>query len=167
MANPRPANFKQYDKRWGGKMYSRSNPRLTIRNNGCGPTAMANIVAAWWDETMTPDKMAALFVRNGFCAENSGTYRSTFKWVADRYHASKFVRTTDTNYVKKALEQGAYVVALMGKGYWTGGGHYITLWWYTRKNNTFHAHDPASSWRRQAGGSLFAKERKEYFIFFK
>jgi hypothetical protein len=166
MGSPKPKDFKQYDSRWGGKMYSRSNPKLTIKNNGCGPTAVSDIVATLWDPDMTPALMAALFVRYGYCAEQSGTYRSAFKFVADRYHAARFIRTSDTNVVKLALVQGAYVVALMGKGYWTGGGHYICCWKYDPATDRIYANDPASNTRKSAASSLFAKERKEYFIFF-
>lgn len=162
-----PKNFKQFDSRWRLVMYSKSNPKLTIANNGCGPTAMANIIATWWNAHITPVEVAALAVRFGYCAEGSGTYRSFFKFVADRYGCSKFIRTTDTNIVKKALMEGAYVVALMGKGYFTGGGHYITLWKYDPSTNLIYVNDPASWVRTKATATTFANERKEYFIFYK
>jgi peptidoglycan hydrolase-like protein with peptidoglycan-binding domain len=162
-----PKDFKQYDSRWRNVMYSRSNSRLTISNNGCGPTAMADIVAQWWDNRVTPVEIAALAVNHGYCAEQSGTYRSFFAFVASHYKAAKFVRTGDTGAVKSALLAGAYVVALMGKGYWTGGGHYITLWKYDPATDRIYANDPGSSTRKYASAASFDREHKEYFIFYK
>jgi peptidoglycan hydrolase-like protein with peptidoglycan-binding domain len=162
-----PKDFKQGDFRWGKLMYSKSNPKLTISNNGCGVAAAADVVATWWDATVTPKEMATLAIKNGYCAEGSGTYRTFYAFLANKYKASKFIRTGDTALVKKALLEGAYVVALMGKGYWTGGGHYITAWKYDPATDRIYANDPASWTRTSASAKSFAAERKEYFIFYK
>lgn len=161
-----PPNYNQNDKDWKGIMYSRSNKKLTIGNNGCGPTAAADVVAGRWDKTVTPVEMAAKAVKNGYCAEEDGTYRSFFAYIAGLY-TCKFLRTGSTEEVKKALLKGAYVVALMGPGYWTKGGHYICCWQYDPVTDRIYANDPASSTRKYATSKSFAKERKEYFIFYR
>jgi peptidoglycan hydrolase-like protein with peptidoglycan-binding domain len=161
-----PVDYKQYDPRWAGKMYSRSVKSRTIKNNGCGPTAMADIVYTRWDKTQTPVEVAAYAVKNGYCAEQNGTYRSFFAHMAQRYNC-KFLRTTSIAEVRKALLAGAYVIALMGPGYWTGGGHYICCWKYDPATDRIYANDPASSTRKYATSASFDKEKKEFFIFYR
>lgn len=164
----RPVDYKQGDPRWGSKMYSNhGDPKQTIKNSGCGPSVVADIVATWYDSKITPVEMCKLAVDNGFCTYNDGTARTFFKFVADKYKSSKYIRTTDTDAVISALKQGAYVVALMGKGYWTGGGHYICLWKYEASTNRIYACDPGSSVRKYSSVDIFRTQRKEYFIYFK
>ena len=50
-----PISFLQYDTQWGDIPYtSCSNSRQTIRNSGCGPTAMAMVIHYYADKTITP-----------------------------------------------------------------------------------------------------------------
>ena len=163
-----PVDYKQYDARWRNVMYSNHNdPAQTIKNSGCGPTALANILARWYGVAITPVQVAQMAVEGGYRTYSSGTARAFFDWAAKKFECSKFERTTSTAKVENALSAGAYVIALMGKGYWTGGGHYITCWKYDASLDRIYANDPASSTRKYASASSFDKERKEYFIFFK
>jgi hypothetical protein len=161
-------DYKQYDSRWGKTMYSsRNNPSDTIRSSGCGPTALANIVATWYDQNITPVQTCAMAVTNGFRTASSGTSRAFFAWAAAKYKCSKFIKTYSTDEVIAALKKGALVVALLGPGYWTGGGHYITCWKYDAANDRIYANDPGSSTRKYSSAKIFREQRKEYFIFFK
>ena len=169
-----PVDYKQYDARWAKNQYSnpnlpkypKGNPAITIKNNGCGPTAMADIVASRWDGTQDPADVAAYAVAHGYCAEADGTYRSFFAHMAIR-HKCKFQRTKSVAEVRKALLGGAYVVALMGKGYWTGGGHYSCCWKYDPATGLIYANDPASTRRKYATSKSFDKEKKDFFIFYR
>ncbi len=120
--NKQPVNYKQYDSRWGKIKYSTHTSSQTIKNSGCGPTAMADIVATWWDKSVTPKEMAALSVKNGFRTYNSGTSWNFFKFVAQKYKAAKFVQTKTIATLKNALNEGAYAVVSFGPSKWTKNG---------------------------------------------
>ena len=123
--NKQPINYKQYDSRWGSTIYTKNNTynkSQTIRNSGCGPTAMADIVATWWDNKVTPKTLAALSVANGYRTENSGTAWDFFRFCAQKYGARKFVQTTSIATLKSALQEGAYAVVSFAPSKWTKGG---------------------------------------------
>jgi hypothetical protein len=117
------------------------------------------------DATITPVETCAMAVANGFRTDNDGTSQAFFPWIAKKYKFSRFFTTTSTAEAIKALQSGAYVVALMGKGYWTKDGHYITLWKYAGGN--IYANDPASSLRKYASAKVFEDQSRKYFVFFK
>ena len=121
-----PVNYKQYDSRWGSVVYTRNNTynrSQTIKSSGCGPTSMADIVATWWDKTVTPKEMCALSVANGYRTQNSGTSWGFFSFIAKRYKASKFVQTTSFATMQNCLATGGYVVVSFRKSKWTNGGY--------------------------------------------
>ena len=123
--NIQPVNFKQYDSRWASVIFTKNNTynkKQTIKNSGCGPTSMADIVATWWDKSATPKTLAALVVANGYRTANSGTAWGFFKFCANKYGASKFIQTTSTATLKAALQDGAYAVVSFGPSKWTNGG---------------------------------------------
>ena len=168
--NVQPKNFKQYDSRWASVVYTKNgtyNKNQTIRSSGCGPSAMADIVATWWDKNVTPKTLAAFSVQKGFRTENNGTAWGFFKFCAEKYGASKFIQTTSYATAEAAIKDGAYVVCSMRPGLWTKGGHFICWWWV---DNTYvYINDPASSAsaRAKAKKNLMQQQCKQYFIFYK
>ena len=168
--NLQPVNFKQYDSRWGSVVFTKNNTynkKQTIKNSGCGPTSMADIVATWWDKAATPKTLAALVVANGYRTTNSGTAWGFFKFCAKKYGASKFIQTTSFATAEAAIKDGAYVVCSMKPGLWTNGGHYICWWWV---DDTYvYVNDPASAKaaRAKAKKNLMKDQCKQYFIFYK
>ena len=168
--NKQPVNYKQYDKRWGSVVYTKNNTynkKQTIKNSGCGPTSMADIVATWWDSKVTPVEMCALSVKNGFRTNNSGTAWGFFKFVADKYGASKFIKTSSYATAETAVKNGAYVVCSMKPGLFTKGGHYI-CWW--KCDGTYnYTNDPASSAAKRAKQEIkyIKNECKQFFIFYR
>ena len=170
VVNKQPVNYKQYDSRWGKIVYTKNNTynkKQTISNSGCGPTAAANIVATWWDKSVTPATLAALSVKHGYRTSNSGTAWGFFKFVAEKYGASKFVQTSSYATAEAAIKEGAYVVCSVGPGVWTKGGHFIT-WW--KVDNTYvYINDPASSSssRAKSKKSNLKNQKKQFFIFYK
>ena len=164
--NVRPMDYKQYDSRWASVMYSNHNDKgQTIKNSGCGPTAMANIIATWFDPTVTPVDMCQLAVQLGCRTYNDGTSWAYFDKVAGMWPFGGYQRSGNTSAAIDALGKGALVVALMGKGYWTNAGHYITLWDCDGANT--YACDPGSSTRKQSSIDIFRAQSRQYFIFFK
>jgi peptidoglycan hydrolase-like protein with peptidoglycan-binding domain len=170
VVNKQPVNYKQYDSRWGKIVYTMNgtyNKNQTIKSSGCGPTAAANIVATWWDSSVTPATLAALSVKHGYRTKNSGTSWGFFKFIAEKYGASKFVQTSSYATAEAAIKEGALVVCSVGPGVWTKGGHFIT-WW--KVDNTYvYINDPASasSSRAKSKKSNLKEQKKQFFIFYK
>lgn len=161
-----PVDYKQYDSRWGSEAYtSTGNKSQTIRNSGCGPTSMADIIATWVDKNITPSGMCKWAVKNGYRTPSNGTAWAFFLAVAKAFGFSKFVQTKSMATARAALKEGALVVASMAPGYWTKGGHFICLW---KTDDTYmYANDPASSVRKKQKLAAFENERKQFFIFYK
>lgn len=118
----KPVDYKQYDSRWGGIKYSTHTKSQTIKNSGCGPTSMADIVATWWDKNITPRELCALSVQKGYRTYDSGTSWTFFRYCAEEYGASKFVQTTSVETLKNALSNGALAVVSFGPSKWTKNG---------------------------------------------
>lgn len=168
--NKKPVDNKQYDSRWGSVIYTQNNTynkTQTIRNSGCGPSSMSDIVATWWNKNVTPKTLAALSVANGYRTKTSGTDWGFFKFCAKKYGASKFIQTTSIATLKESLQNGAYAIVSFRPSKWTKGGHFCCIWWWDGKQ--FYINDPASSSSHRAKGT--EKEvkdaAKQYFIFFK
>lgn len=160
-----PQDFKQGAKPWGPKMYSNHNdPKQTMANSGCGPTAMADVVATLKDPTVDPWTLAQLAMEWGDRTYNSGTAWSFFKHVAEKYGFTKFIQSGSYSALQACLDAGGYVVCSMGKGYWTSGGHFICAWKYD--SSYTYANDPASSSRKKQKTAQFKKECKQYFCFY-
>lgn len=161
-----PVDYKQADSRWGKKMYSNHNDKSqTMANSGCGPTAMANIVATLIDKSVTPWTLAQLAMKWGDRTYSGGTAWSFYKHIQEHYKFSKMIQTTSLSTLKACLDAGGYVVCSMGPGYWTKGGHFITAWKYD--STYIYCNDPASSSRKKQKQSDFTKQRKQFFCFYK
>ncbi len=161
-----PVDYKQYDSRWATKMYSsHGDKKQTMKSSACGPTAMADVVATLIDSTVTPPLLADKAMAWGDRSYSSGTNWSFFKHIADEYRFGNYLKSSRINDLKHCLDTGGYVVASMGKGYWTNGGHYICVWKYD--DTYIYANDPASSKRTKQKISDFMKERKAFFCFWK
>lgn len=159
-----PVDYKQYDSRWASVMYSNHNDKKqTIKSSGCGPTSMADIVATVKDSRITPVEMAKFALAKGCRTNNEGTAWAFFPKVADEYGFSKYRKATSLADLKSCLDTGGYIVASMGKGYWTSGGHYICVWKYD--GTYIYANDPASSSRKKQKIEDFMKQRKAFFCF--
>ena len=161
-----PVDYKQADSRWGKKVYtSCGNKKQTIANSGCGPTSMADIMATWVNKLITPVEMCAYAVKHGFRTKSSGTAWGFFKSIATAYGFTGFVQTKSMATARAALKNGAFVVASMGPGYWTSGGHFICLW---KTDDVYmYANDPASKTRKKQKLKAFEEQRKQFFIFYR
>ena len=114
----KPENFKQHDPRWGKKMYSNHGSKSqTMSNSGCGPTAMADIVAYVKDRSVTPWTLAQLAMKWGDRTTSSGTAVSFFSHIQAEYNFPKMIGTKSLETVKACLDAGGYVVCRMGPGY--------------------------------------------------
>ncbi len=116
--------FCQADEEWANQLYG-TDP---IGPYGCGPTAMAMAVASMTDTDTDPAKMADWVVEHGYWARGSGSYHSIVQGVARGFglEAAPITERTPQE-VRSVLSAGGMVVALMGKGHFTNGGHFILL----------------------------------------
>ena len=118
--------YSQLDSRWKNKMYSSTgNRNQTIGLSGCGPTSASMIVTAC-KGAITPDAMADLFVKYGYRSANNGTYWSAFRAIADEFDIG-YKETSNIDTAISLLRNNNYVVASVGNGLFTTGGHFIVL----------------------------------------
>lgn len=103
-----------------------------------GPTSASMIVTAC-KGTITPDKMSDLFVKYGYRSSNNGTYWSAFRAIADEFNIG-YTETSDIQKALQLLENNHYVVASVGNGLFTTGGHFIVL--TELKGNIITVYDP-------------------------
>lgn len=173
--NKQPVSYFQTDRRWANKPYAVKGEASTIGGSGCGPTAMAMVLATWADKRVTPETECAWALKNGFKALRHGTYYAYFAPAARRYgltcqqlNGASIYGQPGSAYhatVLAALKAGDLVIACMGPGNWTRGGHFILLWDVDVQKDIAYVNDPASSLTRRTRGSwqLLKKQVKFYF----
>ena len=118
--------FNQGDEQWAEKPFGRD----PIGRYGCGPTALAMLVSGMTGNSVNPEEMAAWAASQGYSALHSGSYLSIVPGTAKRYGldcASIPVAEADADTLYDALSTGGVMVALMGPGHFTSGGHFILL----------------------------------------
>jgi hypothetical protein len=132
--------YNQTDARWGNLPYGNT----TIYDGACGPTSLAMVVSGLTNQKITPDVMADWSYRNGHRAEGQGSYWSLMT-EGGKYHGLNVesVSRKDPNSIVKALSEGHPVIASMGKGHFTRGGHFIVLRGITADGKIL-VHDSAS-----------------------
>ena len=169
----KPVSYLQTNPRWKDKDYSAKGEKTTIGASGCGPTAMAMVLATWADPKVDPVTECAWALAHGYKAPHQGTYYGYFKPAAARYglkcamlNGASIYGNSKSAYhaqAKKALDAGGLVIACMGKGNWTSSGHYVLVW--KIDGDTIYINDPASTLPRRTRGSyaLFRQQVKYYW----
>lgn len=169
--NKKPVSFLQTDKRWASKPYRVKGEKSTIGSSGCGPTAAAMLLSTLTGKNITPVETCAWSVEHGYKALNQGTYYGYFApqfaaygikcWQLNWVNAYHNPKATSFDETVKYLKQGYYAIALMKKGTWTGGGHFVVLWWADDK---VRINDPASTRDNRVNGNLATfKNEAAYF----
>jgi len=123
-AAPPVVYFNQFDPRWANIPFGRSG---TIGTSGCGPTSLAMIVASLRDSSITPVEVARWTVANGFRAEGNGSYRTLMTHGGRHYGLNVEPIGRDARRLVEALQEGKLAIAIMSRGHFTRGGHYIVL----------------------------------------
>ena len=131
--------YNQLDERWVDVMYGMSG---TIGQGGCGPTSMAIVISTLTGEAHDPVELAQWSVENGHRCEGNGSYHSLIPAAASAYGLSCEMNL-DAQGIVDALSSGKLVVAIMSKGHFTNGGHFIVLRGVTSGGKILVA-DPAS-----------------------
>ena len=134
--------FNQNDEPWKNVMYSYNNdPSATIQTSGCGPTSGAMILKSYGINT-NPIEMADYAFKNGF-RPYGGTAGGFFPSVGNAYGLD-VQNFQDVNTAKQMLMNNIPLVALMKKGDFTGGGHYVVISGYDPVTDTFTVNDSNS-----------------------
>lgn len=116
--------FCQSDEEWAEQLYG-TDP---IGPYGCGPTAMAMAVASMTDTETDPAVMAAWAAEHGYWARRSGSYHSIVRGTAQAFGLEAEALTDRTpEGIRQALRDNCLVVALVGPGHFTDGGHFILV----------------------------------------
>lgn len=138
--------FNQADNRWANSPYGKTG---TIGTSGCGPTSLAMVVSSLLSKIIDPLQMSNWAYINGYRCEGNGSYHSLipegaahFGLKAEGCSASEPQRLVD------ALLEGKLIIAIMSKGHFTQGGHFIVLRGVTKEGNILVA-DPISKARSE------------------
>lgn len=116
--------FNQLDERYAGKPYGTDH----IGGYGCGPTSMAIVISSLTGETVDPEHMAQWAYENGYWCRGSGSYHALIPGAAGNWGlAVSGCSPSEPQRLLDALADGKLVVAIMSKGHFTNGGHFIVL----------------------------------------
>ena len=171
--NKRPVSYLQTDARWKFKPYRVTGEQSTIGSAGCGPTCAAMVISTITGKTVTPVDTCDWSMKHGYKALNQGTYYSYFVPQLKAYgiQCKQMLGSRILNQpqhpiheqVKQYLTQGYYVIALMGPGTWTKGGHFVLLWGWDTKVRIC---DPASTRAERLNGDpdTFRREVRMYWL---
>ncbi len=172
--NTRPVSYLQTDPRWGSLDYSARGEKTNIAVSGCGPTALAMVLATWVDPKITPKSECAWALAHGYKAPHQGTYYGYFAPAAKRFGLTCKMLNGVTLYgkpdspyhaqAKAAVDRGDLVIACMGRGLWTSSGHFVLVW--NISGNVVSINNPASTRavRTQGDYSVFKRQVKYYFV---
>lgn len=172
--NKKPVMYKQYDPKWAKVPYQVNGETTNIQQSGCGPTCAAMLLATLADPNITPVDTCRWSVLHGYKALKQGTYYSYFTPQFAEYGIPAKQLNWDNTYhkpnsinhetVKFEVNAGNYVIACMGPGLWTTGGHFILVWGW--ENGKVYINDSASSKQSHeiADEKVFKNEVKYYFI---
>ena len=171
--NKKPVSYLQTDSRWAKKPYRVPGENSTIGSAGCGPTCAAMVISTITGKTVTPVDTCAWSIQHGYKALNQGTYYSYFRPQMAAYgiDCKQLLGSRILNQpqhpiheqVKQYLAEGYYVIALMGPGTWTKGGHFVLLWAWDDKVRIC---DPASTRSERLNGDpdTFRREVRNYWL---
>lgn len=127
----------QWDPRWGYQSYGSS----FIGVAGCGPTCLAMVLYyLTGDETLTPDRIAAYAMENGYYVAGTGTAWALLKDFPPLYGVQVTEVKVSARAVRAQLDRGAVLICAMGKGEFTAAGHFIVLYGYDEEG--FMVNDP-------------------------
>ena len=132
--------YNQLDVRWNSLPYGTDN----IGGYACGPTAMAIVISSLTEDEVDPPYMAQWAYENGYWCSQSGSYHTLIPGAARAWNLPvQGYGASDGRAIREALKEGKLVVALMSKGHFTSGGHFIVLRGITEDGSVLVA-DPSS-----------------------
>ena len=171
--NKRPVWYLQTDPKWSKLPYHVKGENSTIGGSGCGPSCAAMLITTLTGKKFTPEDACEWSVKHGYKALNHGTYYSYFEPQFKAFGIDCKMLNWEKTYgkpdhpnhdiVAQKLKEGYYAIALMKKGLWTSGGHFVVLWWQDGK---VRINDPASRKDARLNGDIrrFRSEVQYYWL---
>ncbi|MFA5990690.1 MAG: C39 family peptidase [Candidatus Doudnabacteria bacterium] len=127
-------HFSQCSGSWASTPYSASGQTCkesdgsasTIGTSGCGPTSLATALKNM-GVNVDPTTIANAVVKNNGRVCGSGTSGAVLQTIAQSYGATVTNFSTVSDALK-AVKSGGVVIAAMGPGIFTSGGHFIVIY---------------------------------------
>ena len=130
----------QWDDRWGYYPYGDD----AIGLSGCGPTCLSMVsMALSGSGIYTPTYMADFSMNYGYYLKGYGTKWNLFTDGVKKLGFTSEVIEKKEEAMKKALDEGKYLILSMSKGIFTQFGHFIVIYDYT-EDGKFVVNDPNS-----------------------
>ena len=137
--------YNQADSRWGSQMYVSK----TIANTGCGPTSLAIVVSTLTGTAYDPPAICEWARTGNYYVHGKGSLHSLIPDGARHFGLQvSGCSYTEGQRIVDALSSGSLVIAIMSKGHFTTGGHFIVLRGVTADGKILVA-DPGSTARSQ------------------
>ncbi|MCI7813045.1 MAG: papain-like cysteine protease family protein [Lachnospiraceae bacterium] len=118
-------NLYQWDQRWGYQSYGNS----VIAVNGCGPTALAMVIAGLTGDTsITPARVATYSDDNNYYIQGQGTsWALMMNEGCNHFGIGSMELQLMENTIQSELLMGHPIICSMGPGDFTSDGHFIVL----------------------------------------
>lgn len=157
--------YLQYSGSWADKPYGTS----TITKCGCAPTCLAMVMSYLRGKTILPSDIVD-FTGNKYYVNGVGSSWDIFPAVAIHYQVSCSNLGMSESEVIDALKNGRPVIASMGPGTFTKGGHFIVLRGVTAEGKVL-VNDPNDNGvkdhkNKSFDMSLIMSEAKNFWSFY-
>lgn len=156
--------YLQYDTAWGTQAYGNG----TIKRNGCCPTCLAMVFSYLCQQNIYPNDVVA-WAGNRYYVNGEGTSWSIFSPAAAQWGVKCTNIGKSQGTMTEALGNGKIIIASMGPGTFTKGGHYIVLTGIT-EDGKIKVNDPNDSGTKRHSEkafeqSLILRECKNMWVF--
>ena len=156
--------YLQYDITWGTQAYGNG----TIKKNGCCPTCLAMVFSYLCQQNIYPNDVTA-WAGNRYYVNGAGTSWSIFAPAATQWGVKCTNIGKSQNSMVEALGNGKIIIASMGPGTFTKGGHFIVLTGIT-EDGKIKVNDPNDSGTKRHSEkafeqSLIIRECKNMWVF--
>lgn len=136
---PKLTYISQIDNRWKNYPYTvTNNKNQTIGRSGCGVATAAMIIDSIVGNVSVTE-LADAFVKYGYRSPNNGTYWSVNRAIADEFDI-EYKETSNFSVMLEMLKNNNYIIASVGNGLFTTGGHYIMI--YGIEGDNLKIYDP-------------------------
>lgn len=139
IGEPKLTYISQIDSRWKNHPYTVTGSKnQTIGTSGCGVATAAMIIDSIVGNVSVTE-LADIFVKYGYRSPNNGTYWSANRAIADEFNI-EYQETSNFSVMLEKLKNNNYIIASVGNGLFTTGGHYIMI--YGMGGNNLKIYDP-------------------------
>lgn len=136
---PKLTYISHIDSRWKNYPYTvTNNKNQTIGRSGCGVATAAMIIDSIVGNVSVTE-LADMFVKYGYRSPNNGTYWSANRAIADEFDI-EYKETSNFGVMLEMLKSNNYIIASVGNGLFTTGGHYIMI--YGIEGDNLKIYDP-------------------------